>query len=713
MDRRWKNDSHLRKTHIHSIQNSGFCVSPTSNNKLKGHQLYHHWVILFGRKKRRVVNHPTQMVWQPKSRRFLMVPESTHSSPWSISRTTTSTSGASIVPPTTEMSFCSSFGRHHRRPTSHFQNPSCQLPHSKWTNQGKSTKQWGVIVLTRIGVVLVAVGILHNYWISRPRLPWYPHRMVVVAGTMANASTVSSEGHSRSSRPPPRVVVVPPEQEDQITLRNTTTQGMDGRRYGSLPFDMFFLKPIVLPTLQQDKPKTSSAFESPSSLKLQDDSSVNDRNSSNKKERTKLADNPSWTKIPTFANHQTTTDDTITRNGDVPPNCITTWMTLDDSHKTINSTTSSPEYYPHAPVLVPSFPGSGTEMFRTLIRTMLPGFDAASIFEPDQCRGVKVATCKTHWPVTYQQRPTQWVVVNNDENDNEDNKQTRPTSTTTTTSSSSAPHERRPFANVSVVLLRNPQTAIPSWFNALYEARHDQKAHSEQAPEEAWNEWRDKNFFAMALPLWKQFVQAWSNTSTTTTTTTTRVGSNNSSSNNNSHVRPLHSYDSYDTLPHLPKAGAIDFHFQINLYLPYEDMISVERGPDLIRRLANELHRCHFPVPTMATTSDQRDDGNDAKISSERMQNHQGMSISSSSSSSPSSVYYCWWKAVVQDRPIVKRSHRYVPRFTLPQLRGMLNVVGELMNEFRYTNPSLHSILTMYQNEIETTKGNTLLLQDK
>jgi hypothetical protein len=307
--------------------------------------------------------------------------------------------------------------------------------------------------------------------------------------------------------------------------------------------------------------------------------------------------------------------------------------------------------------------------------------------------------------VTYQQRPTQWVDAKNDDDDDDNNSETRRISTTTLTTPLSSAPERRPFANFSIVLLRNPQTAIPSWFNALYEARHDQKAHSEQAPEGAWNEWRDTNFFTMAMPLWKQFVQAWSNTSTTTTSATGTVrSSNNSNNSNTSHVRPLHSFDSYDTLPHLPKAGTIDFQFQTNLYLPYEDMINVRRGPDLIRLLANELHRSHFPVPTMTTTttgmaSDQQDDGNDIKISSERMRTLQSMSIQSSLSS----LYYCWWKSVVQDRPTVKRSHHYEPRFTLPQLTGMRNVVGELMDEFRYTNPGLHSILSTYQNEIETT----------
>jgi hypothetical protein len=611
-----------------------------------------------------------------------MMQEPIYSSPSSSTRTSTTSNGSSMESPTSGMSSYS-IGRYPRRPTHLFQKSSCQLPSCNWTHPARNTKQRGVILLlTRIGMILVAVGILHNYWMSRPRLlPWHYHRMVMAGTTMATTRKVSSEGRNSSSSLP--LLVVEPK-DDQISLLNATTQNDSNGRYGSIPFDTFFLKPIALPTIQQDKQKTGSTVLSP--LKRHDDSLVHNRNRSNKKEMPKQANNLSWTSIPNFANHPpTTNDDTTTTNDDrVPPNCTTTWMTLDSSHTTMKSTKNSPddEDYTYAPVLVPSFPGSGTELFRNLIRTMLPGFAAASIFEADQCRGVKTATCKTHWPVTYQQRPRKWVGAKNDIDDDDNNNETRRTSTTTRTTTLSPAPERRPFANFSVVLLRNPQTAIPSWFNALYETRHDQKAHSEQAPEEAWNEWRDAHFFTMAMPLWKQFVQAWSNTSTTTTTTTATVRSNNSSNNSNtSHVRPLHSYDSYDTLPHLPKAGAIDFQFQTNLYLPYEDMINVGRGPDLMRRLANELHRSHFPVPTMTNTtttgtaSDQQDDGNDIKISSERMQTLQNTSIQSSLSL----LYDCWWKSVVQDRPTVKRRHHYEPRFTLPQLTGMLNVVGELI----------------------------------
>jgi hypothetical protein len=122
------------------------------------------------------------------------------------------------------------------------------------------------------------------------------------------------------------------------------------------------------------------------SLKLKEDlPSVKNLNSSNKEETSKLANSISWTKIPASANHPATADD-MTRDGDL----VLVYHNMDGFgllpqdhelyHELIGQQQQQqqwgqpPLYTYSTPVLVPSFPGSGSQFCNLISTTMLSGF---------------------------------------------------------------------------------------------------------------------------------------------------------------------------------------------------------------------------------------------------------------------------------------------------------------------------------------------------
>lgn len=134
------------------------------------------------------------------------------------------------------------------------------------------------------------------------------------------------------------------------------------------------------------------------------------------------------------------------------------------------------------PLWVASFPGSGAEMFRSLIGSFTGGVPGASIYENDHVNESchqQVATCKTHWPVLPMHSPLQY---------------------------------KEHFQPHAILLLRNPLTAFPSRLNHLWERNHKVGFHTEQAPENNWNRWIKRNL-NVQLQKYKQFIYAWTNSS--------------------------------------------------------------------------------------------------------------------------------------------------------------------------------------------------------
>ena len=60
----------------------------------------------------------------------------------------------------------------------------------------------------------------------------------------------------------------------------------------------------------------------------------------------------------------------------------------------------------------------------------------------------------------------------------------------------------------AIVLLRNPQNALPSYLNFLYEVENELEGHSQRAPMEEWLTWRDHEFDA-EIKQWKDHAEYW------------------------------------------------------------------------------------------------------------------------------------------------------------------------------------------------------------
>ena len=144
-------------------------------------------------------------------------------------------------------------------------------------------------------------------------------------------------------------------------------------------------------------------------------------------------------------------------------------------------------FHSHKPIWVASYPGSGAELFRTLIEAITGGIPGWSIYDADQtmgdgttksvgdCLQVHAATCKTHWPILEHYNPH-----NNSQS----------------------------YHSQSILLLRNPRKAFPSRLNHLWEMNNHQGYHSQQAPERAWDRWRNKSLLTQ-LQKYQEFLRSW------------------------------------------------------------------------------------------------------------------------------------------------------------------------------------------------------------
>lgn len=197
------------------------------------------------------------------------------------------------------------------------------------------------------------------------------------------------------------------------------------------------------------------------------------------------------------------------------------------------------------PIWVASYPGSGAELVRDLI-TSLTGQPTVDGTLRDKCRQGKVVTCKTHWPTTNQPN------IHQDPTNNGGGILQKI-------------RRKSPYSSTALVLLRNPATAIPSWYNQIWEARVHAAFHSQQAPEKNWNRFRSHpREMQRRLQQWKELILYWAYS------------------------------DQYHT----------------ELFVPFESLIDVDEGPAVLGRMAEVLARAKVPlmVPTTTTTTTSTND---------------------------------------------------------------------------------------------------------
>jgi len=136
--------------------------------------------------------------------------------------------------------------------------------------------------------------------------------------------------------------------------------------------------------------------------------------------------------------------------------------------------------YSGKPLWIPAYPGSGSEMMRSVVRAVTGGQGAGEIYGGDGgCHESGVVTCKTHWPYTRGMKTIKEPIEMKDQ-----------------------------FHSRYVLLVRNPMNALPSHFNYKFEDQSGLKSHTEQAPEQRWIQWRDRKF-QRELDDWKNHLVQW------------------------------------------------------------------------------------------------------------------------------------------------------------------------------------------------------------
>ena len=191
------------------------------------------------------------------------------------------------------------------------------------------------------------------------------------------------------------------------------------------------------------------------------------------------------------------------------------WWTNTNTIGPSNSTSISESIRPSRIVWVASFPGSGAEMFRTLIEALTGGLPAWSVYIKDNpvgnttCSQAHAATCKTHWPVL-DFRPV--VFPSEDNNYSSERANRNEAKDEFLDGASSANTGRDEYHSQAIVLLRNPVSGFPSRFNHQWELKHNVGFHVRQAPERAWNNFIKRNFHHQKKAF-SEFVATWANLS--------------------------------------------------------------------------------------------------------------------------------------------------------------------------------------------------------
>ena len=177
---------------------------------------------------------------------------------------------------------------------------------------------------------------------------------------------------------------------------------------------------------------------------------------------------------------------------------------------------------PIPPIWVPSYPGSGSELFRDLLHSFT-GRPASDIYDDMKavCQGSVM--CKTHWP-TFKAKSPMEIEAN-----------TKKPAT---------------FHNTTAwLLMRHPAKALPSFRNFLYEVNNGADHHVQQAPEEAWIEWRDRRF-QRDIKRWTRMIRTWH-----------------------------HGAEADTKLPPL----------RVSLIIPYEDLVHPQHGLTVVEQLHQQL----------------------------------------------------------------------------------------------------------------------------
>ena len=180
------------------------------------------------------------------------------------------------------------------------------------------------------------------------------------------------------------------------------------------------------------------------------------------------------------------------------------------------------------------------------------------------------------------------------------------------------------YQHRAIFLLRNPLHAIPSYHTRWWGAQQHIRQNHAQPPETDWIEWRDQRF-QHHLEQWKRSLQEWQRG--------------------------------------LPAAGVTG----IGLYIPFEDLVREETGPQLAANLANHMESAHHEVASHTS---------------------------------------CLWRRIVQEQ------HELAPKeyrasFTAAQNQNMLDMLNELIGVYSITEPSLETILQRYRQDIEASTSVT------
>jgi len=177
------------------------------------------------------------------------------------------------------------------------------------------------------------------------------------------------------------------------------------------------------------------------------------------------------------------------------------------------------------------------------------------------------------------------------------------------------------FQSQLIVMIRNPATAIPAHHQTKAVLYHEQEG---QVALDGWREFRDTFLEQGLFQNWKSVVDAWS---------------------------AMTSYT-------------------IGLYVPFEHLVDIERGPDLAVKLGTMLRRAGFPVVAE----------NDIP---------------------------CVWFNAVQHL-LRYKGHRhygfatdYLPGYTAEEKHYMLEQLHDMQQEYR-TDEALVALLDEYREEIET-----------
>ena len=232
-------------------------------------------------------------------------------------------------------------------------------------------------------------------------------------------------------------------------------------------------------------------------------------------------------------------------------------------------TNSKTNHHSHHPIWVPSYPGSGSELFRTMIVALTGmGKDAGGNWYDDHCINYP-ATCKTHCPFLQKENcPIGRGLYDNsaDQKQKEKKKQQQQNGAAPAATSGDENNNDNNYYHPSAILLiRNPRDAIPSYVNWRYENRHTdtiERHHTQQASKEFWKIQRDTNFLKF-ISGWRQVLLWW-------------VG-----------------------------FGIRQTTYNVSLIIPYEQFVNENTGPTILLQLAEELRRANIPISIAKESKDQ------------------------------------------------------------------------------------------------------------